>query len=106
MESSEITYLIKAFITVVRDERLRSNFTVHEGLSFHLKFEGLSHPAVVNECTYPLEIGKSGHVELNFVALRQEKPKVSAGLKLTLVGGIDLLFAEGEILEILDIREG
>jgi hypothetical protein len=100
MGSEDVTCLIKALIHVNFDSRLPTNFSVKPGLSFHLKFKGISHPAIIEKCDLPIGIGSSGEVVVKFAALKEEEPIVLTGVPLKFVGGIDLVFAEGRVLEV------
>ena len=99
----DLGVVVSAVINVRAHDQLPKGFLVEEGLGFHLKFNGESHPARVVRCENPIEVGDSGRIHIMFTALEQERNTIKQGLPLEFIGGLDILFGDGEILKVIEI---
>jgi len=88
---------------VLTDARLPEEFSIIEGMGFHLWYLGVSHPARVSKVNGNLKQGDAGTFEILFTGIDGEADSLKKGLRLELYGGVHIKFAEGEILDIIDI---
>ena len=98
-------FKITTKLAVVRNPNLPKEFCLNLDDLIRVEFAGFHHPGRVVSGELPLRIGESGLVQILIAAMKEEEDVIRYGLRIRLLGGVDIYFAEAELLDCERVSE-